>query len=701
MDNGMDVEMDVETSQSTTVPNGTNSAGADKRTKLPIALLIARKRDAPLDEQAIMEYFSQKFGPVVSCHLGSRNKYKMRLQFASQASLTKAASQKVVNVGDVKIRVLHADTGPAIKKQFDVRETFRSKQAKSLEEQSVIIHNEHKIHSVKEYLSFCQKLETHLQKYFNVRIRIKMFGSSATGFGWASSDIDITLIRDGDTPNAEAEGFSTIPSSESNDDYASAEEVNSDKEEATKLLVDQGPPEARIKLLKMICKFLTNFPLVWRTVVVPSKHCPILLFRSSLNYQCELSIENSYGLTKTAWLNYLSLVHDPWLPRLFSTVRYWLNFHLNASKNRVKFNSYCLLLILITYLQLEGLIEPASEYSKDKEPVKSSTAATESGLIARLFRGFVNFLYDTSAYWEHSVFRPRFGVVERNLAGFMLEHSDRFKYSCLNVEDPFEVEHNPGCTVLWTVLESLKVILMNAREELQSPSSALPLRPIHKCLPSCRRALKEEATSGRKRGFSIEADQQLYTHIQRYINRLDKSTLSAEYIVCLFYECCVRCLLTLLRPVLLFEITQPQVADESMQHLMEELIVDPSKSGDRFGPWPLKVTCRSTACTWQNRRNRAYKQSGPVCRQYPFAGETELSLRIAAKDSRRKNETDCGALQFEMETGLKNDSNVMSVSVCFRSACGSAYLHRFLYCYKLFIKKYLFTCFRHFLPVPE
>ncbi|CDW55128.1 hypothetical protein TTRE_0000339901 [Trichuris trichiura] len=691
--------MDTDSNQSTIVPNGANSAGASKRTKLPTALLVARKRDAPLDERAIMEYFGQNFGPVVSCHLGSRKNYKMRLQFASQASLAKAASQKIVNVGDVKIRVLHADTGPAVKKHFDIRESFRFKEAKSLDEQAVVIHNENRIHSVKGHLSFCQKLETHLQKYFNVTIRIKMFGSSATGFGWNSSDIDITLIRDGDAPNSGAEGRSTGPSPE-NGDGQSVEDNHSDKEKATMLLVEQRQVGNRIKLLKMIGKFLNNFPLVQRSVVIPSKHCPILLFRNALKLQCEMSIENLYGLTKTAWLNYLSLVHGPWLPRLFSTVRYWLSFHLNATTRwRTKFNSYCLLLILVTYLQTEGLIEPASEYSKDKEPVKNSTVATESGLITRLFLGFVNFLYGTSAYWEHCVFRPRLGIVERNLSGFMLEHSDKFKYSWLNVEDPFEVEHNPGSTIVYTVLESLKIILMNAREELQSPSSLLPLRPIHKCLPSCRRLLKE-TMSARRRELSIKPDQQLYNRIQRYINGLDKSTLNSEYIVCLFYECCVRCLLTLLGPVFLFEITQPQVANESMQHLMEELVVDPSKAGDRFGPWPLKVTCRSTACTWQDRTNRAYKRGGSVYKQYPFPSETELSRRIAAKESWHKNETE-GTLQFEMEAELKNDDNIMSVSVRFHSACCSAQLNRFLHCYMILIKKYLFTCFEHFLPLPE
>ncbi|OUC46594.1 hypothetical protein D917_01583 [Trichinella nativa] len=177
--------------------------------------------------------------------------------------------------------------------------------ANELEEQSIVIHEMRKITEITEREKLCSRLETYFQSCHE-NVEVVLFGSSVN-----------EVV---DSPGSPVEQF---------------------------------------------YKLLQKWPgLEGKAHLVQSKRCPLIHFHCNGNYRCELSLNNMHSVRTTRWLRQFADTYGEWLPRLASLIRFWISEFMDSKEEN--FNSYPLLLILITFLRQSGYIPCKSDFSEDE-----------------------------------------------------------------------------------------------------------------------------------------------------------------------------------------------------------------------------------------------------------------------------------------------------------------------------------------------
>ncbi|KAL1243313.1 4-alpha-glucanotransferase [Trichinella spiralis] len=123
-----------------------------------------------------------------------------------------------------------------------------------------------------------------------------------------------------------------------------------------------------------------------------------------------------------------------------------------------KFNSYPLLLILITFLRQSGYIPCKSDLSEDEMSqltLQQQNNCKKVPSVSRLFAKFVCFLHQLPLTLRDVVFQPRRADVVSSME-FLTESSqlaidksvdNLFKFSHVNVQDPLDCTHNPAASI--------------------------------------------------------------------------------------------------------------------------------------------------------------------------------------------------------------------------------------------------------------
>ncbi|XP_003377771.1 hypothetical protein Tsp_01960 [Trichinella spiralis] len=178
--------------------------------------------------------------------------------------------------------------------------------------------------------------------------------------------------------------------------------------------------------------------------------------QGTLGAECELSLNNMHSVRTTRWLRQFADTYGEWLPRLASLIRFWISEFMDSKEE--KFNSYPLLLILITFLRQSGYIPCKSDLSEDEMSqltLQQQNNCKKVPSVSRLFAKFVCFLHQLPLTLRDVVFQPRRADVVSSME-FLTESSqlaidksvdNLFKFSHVNVQDPLDCTHNPAASI--------------------------------------------------------------------------------------------------------------------------------------------------------------------------------------------------------------------------------------------------------------
>lgn len=214
------------------------------------------------------------------------------------------------------------------------------------------------------------QFEQHLRRLFP-NCDLFIFGSSASGFGSTSSDMDMCLVTNNNIH-----------------------------------LKD-------VKLLYRIRSVLCSLhPLV--DVQVINAKVPILKFvHKPTDIQCDLNINNSDGVRNTHLLKFFTKC-DPRFVPLVLTLKRWARHHKINDASQGTLSSYALTLMMLHYLQvgvkppvLPNLIAENPEVFHPRrmlqslsfhDPIKGEFVSSNKSTVGELFVGFLSYFSKTFAY---------------------------------------------------------------------------------------------------------------------------------------------------------------------------------------------------------------------------------------------------------------------------------------------------------------
>lgn len=239
-----------------------------------------------------------------------------------------------------------------------------------------------------------------------------MVGSSMSGFGSKTSDMDLCLMLSHDQI--------------------------------------EGKREA-VEILTAIQRCLRRGGFIKRSQVIRAR-VPILKFEDYLSgVECDLNINNSVGIRNTHLLRYYAAMD--WRVRpLVLFVKRWARFHDINDASKKTISSYSLCLMVIHYLQfgcnpavlesVQKLYPDLFDYGDDirnlKMNVKIEFRSKNCDSLGTLFLGFLKY-YATEFDFDVDVISVRQGMkLPIHLVQSWTQPSEMSMWKCLKIEEPFD-----------------------------------------------------------------------------------------------------------------------------------------------------------------------------------------------------------------------------------------------------------------------
>ncbi|KRZ59023.1 Nucleolar complex protein 2 -like protein [Trichinella nativa] len=526
--------------------------------------------------------------------------------------------------------------------------------ANELEEQSIVIHEMRKITEITEREKLCSRLETYFQSC-NENVNVVLFGSSVNGFGWQNSDVDMTVF------------YRNTPT------------------ESKEVVDSPGSP------VEQFYKLLQKWPgLEGKAHLVQSKRCPLIHFHCNGNYRCELSLNNMHSVRTTRWLRQFADTYGEWLPRLASLIRFWISEFMDSKEEN--FNSYPLLLILITFLRQSGYIPCKSDFSEDEMSqltLQQQNNCKKVPSVSRLFAKFVCFLHQLPFTLRDVVFQPRRADVVSSME-FLAESSqlaidksvdNLFKFSHVNVQDPLDCTHNPAASIRRNAAFLFRIFVertwrMVVKSVLSDGGSKLALCPrLFSIHPEGEAEEEDEKDDDdgsndgtmdfREMDRSIECigkyrvlikpNAFIYDCLQREMVEKRLVVDSGESFR-LFFHLSLRTVLYTLKEIYLFNVDTVKATGD-LNDQLNAALADPSNCPQRFSVGAFEFHCRSTASTWIHRGSVA-KRLCFHCPESKFPHNCEVCISKALID-----DTDSSSFLLKLAGLLVNNKHRLYVEL--------------------------------------
>ncbi|KRY91402.1 Nucleolar complex protein 2 -like protein [Trichinella pseudospiralis] len=494
--------------------------------------------------------------------------------------------------------------------------------ANELEQQSIVIHEMQKIREITEREKLCSCLEEYFQRC-NENVDVVLFGSSVNGFGWQNSDVDMTVF------------YRSTPT------------------KGKEVVDSPGAP------IEKFYKLLQKWPgLEGKAHLVQSKRCPLIHFRCDGNYRCELSLNNIHSVRTTQWLRQFADTYSEWLPRLASLIRFWISEYMNSKDE--KFNSYPLLLMLITFLRQSGYIPYKCDLFEDEmsELTLQEENCKKIPSVSRLFAKFVCFLDQLPWTLRDVVFQPRRADVVPSME-FLAESSrlavdksvdyNLFKFSHVNVQDPLDCTHNPAGSIRRNAAFLFRIFVqrtwrMVMKSVLPDNGSKLALCPRLFSIPPADEAEDDnddddddgsgdETMDFREMDRSIECvgkyrvlikpNAFIYDCLQREMIEKCLFVDTGESFR-LFFHHTLRTILYTLKEIYLFNMDSA-TATGDLNDQLNAVLANFSNFPQRFSVGAFELHCRSTASTWIHRGSVA-KRFCLHCPESKFPHNCEVCI---------------------------------------------------------------------------
>ncbi|KRX64630.1 Terminal uridylyltransferase 7 [Trichinella sp. T9] len=526
--------------------------------------------------------------------------------------------------------------------------------ANELEEQSIVIHEMRKITEITEREKLCSRLETYFQSC-NENVNVVLFGSSVNGFGWQNSDVDMAVF------------YRSTPT------------------ESKEVVDSPGSP------VEQFYKLLQKWPgLEGKAHLVQSKRCPLIHFHCNGNYRCELSLNNMHSVRTTRWLRQFADTYGEWLPRLASLIRFWISEFMDSKEE--KFNSYPLLLILITFLRQSGYIPCKSDFSEDEMSqltLQQQNNCKKVPSVSRLFAKFVCFLHQLPLTLRDVVFQPRRADIVSSME-FLTESSqlsidksvdNLFKFSHVNVQDPLDCTHNPAASIRRNAAFLFRIFVertwrMVVKSVLSDGGSKLALCPrLFSIHPEGEAEEEDEKDDDdgsddgtmdfREMDRSIECigkyrvlikpNAFVYDCLQREMVEKRLVVDSGESFR-LFFHLSLRTVLYTLEEIYLFKVDTVKATGD-LNDQLNAALANPSNCPQRFSVGAFEFHCRSTASTWIHRGSVA-KRLCFHCPESKFPHNCEVCISKALID-----DTDSSSFLLKLAGLLVNNKHRLYVEL--------------------------------------
>ena len=344
----------------------------------------------------------------------------------------------------------------------------------------------------------CNELNNLLKEYLTNSI-VAIFGSTVTGLAANGSDMDVSILFDDyleinkhkqQKKLIKSVTLKSETSSGNNSSEGASIEVDEEEGGEEEYLTETQFEEKYKNLLsleleeqiKIVTKLIQRYSVDMQDIrKISSSRCPIIrFFHEKFKVNCDIALNNFLAVENTNLIKLL-LELEPMLKSLVYVIRYWSKQKgLNGS---TKFNSYTLIWMIVFYLQklnylpsiefLVKLRDPSTQpllvhgwncsFEKDVEKIRNSFKSSkteESNSFNTLLKGFFDF-YSNFNFSANLVLSPRSGALESS------EGSLISKKSVLNVQDPFDLEHNLAANVSDAILERFKTECSQANNILK------------------------------------------------------------------------------------------------------------------------------------------------------------------------------------------------------------------------------------------
>lgn len=278
--------------------------------------------------------------------------------------------------------------------------------------------------------------------------RLFIVGSSLSGFGTHTSDMDLCLL--------------------------------------VTQMQDIDQKFEAVHILNAIHKSLRSCTFIKSSQVIKAK-VPILKFRDSMkNIECDLNINNGVGIRNTHLLKYYCL-SDTRVAPLMLFIKFWARYQNINDAHKRTISSYSLALMLLHYLQvcsppvlpcLQKLyperFDPSVDLKKLRldEPLDDlSSKNTDS--LGKLFQGFLNY-YAFSFRTEFDVISVREG---RLLSKHVVQNTrmDPAQWKCLCVEEPFDLTNTARSVFDPYIFQRVQRVFLRSAETLRKENNVAGL----------------------------------------------------------------------------------------------------------------------------------------------------------------------------------------------------------------------------------
>ncbi|ELT93636.1 hypothetical protein CAPTEDRAFT_191774 [Capitella teleta] len=451
-------------------------------------------------EEDIRELFEEQFGKVETitvlndCHFSF-------VKFAEKSSALKAIETKTVMLGGQKIsiRPRQVKSGVSLQDKKDLKRKHKEQMERSEKDRE---RREEKIHEVvmkkiftcsdfnqqmraiRSYLELSQEGHDLRKKVmddlhsilveFLPGCQVVPFGSAVSGFGVASSDLDVFLDLSDLQSHAESNqellkkanlNFHDIPGVELNDRG-----------------VTFGSGVTLHQQIKVVDRILGKAAngVFSRPTKIASARCPVIkTSHCTSRILCDITLSNKLAVQNTRLLKLYSSISDD-IITLIHVLRYWAKRQEvtgSGVTSHPRLTNYALTILIVHFMVNKYGLPSPEELSKMTD-AKTLIDTWDCSLPASLPSSYTTFLpsspwemlrdffQDSLAHFKNFDFGSHV-VVSRtgkyaNAASANLPAD--FKMSCLNVQDPFDLSHNITVNVNSSSLQRILKSISQAAE---------------------------------------------------------------------------------------------------------------------------------------------------------------------------------------------------------------------------------------------
>lgn len=342
-----------------------------------------------------------------------------------------------------------------------------------------------------------------LFKNYLVNSTVKIFGSTMTGLATNGSDMDLTILIDeylalnrekqvhkplfiNNTNEAKALKPQTSNTTNESSSNSSNESIEVDEKQEINnnvSYVDENLFEQKYKTLlsleldeqiNVIAKLLQRYAVDIQNIhKITNSRCPIVRFyHEKHKINCDITLNNYLAVENTRLIKLL-LNLESHLKNLIFVIRYWSK--QKALNGLFKFNSYTIIWMIIFYLQqikclptveflarLDNVNEKLihgwnCNYELDIEKInKEFVKNSQNYSFVELLKGFFEY-YSTFNFISTSIINTRRGTIDTYEQNKVMN-----KLNCINIQDPFDLEHNLSANITDSIVDRFKLECLQA-----------------------------------------------------------------------------------------------------------------------------------------------------------------------------------------------------------------------------------------------